>query len=147
MRLKERLASLRGTLHFSVWRGGEEVERYEQHNLIVDAGRKKLAEVIAGLSPGRIASVGVGTGAAAASVLDTKLTDQLLIPITKASIDGLTARFEFEIGKDVANGMNIKEFGLFFGDGTMFSHRVREGGNDLVKADDIIITGFWEVDF
>ncbi|WP_029542864.1 hypothetical protein [Selenomonas sp. AB3002] len=44
-----------------------------------------------------------------------------------------------------ANGLAIREFGLFFGDGTLFSRRVRK--STIGKEDDIQITGYWEIYF
>ena len=52
-------------------------------------------------------------------------------------------KFNFTIGTNVANGMAIREFGLFFADGTIFSRRVRASA--IGKESDIEITGYWEI--
>lgn len=99
-----------------------------------------------------IAYVGVGSSGGAEKDTGTELTDQQLFPITKTSVDGRDARFDFVIGTDDANGIPIREFGLFCEDGTMFSHRIRRrkdtGAASVIdKQDDISIEGYWIIHF
>ena len=83
---------------------------------------------------------------------DTELAEQQLFELTETSVDGRDAKFEFVIGEDEANGLDIREFGLFCADGTMFSHRVRRneetGKVSVIGKDvDIELRGYWILHF
>lgn len=135
----------RGDFHLAVYKGGEIIGRVDDHNLVVDAGRIRLAELAAGKSGSCITKIGVGSGSTAEAADDTELEEQQLFPLTSASVDGRDARFDFLIDNTQANGLKIHEFGLFCADGTMFSHRVRTGL--IEKEDDIQIKGYWILHF
>lgn len=135
----------RGDFHLAVYKGGEIIDRVDDHNLVVDAGRIRLAELAAGKSGSCITKIGVGSGSATEAADDTELEGQQLFPLTSASVDGRDARFDFLIDNTQANGLKIHEFGLFCADGTMFSHRVRTGL--IEKEDDIQIKGYWILHF
>lgn len=134
-----------GVVHLAVYRNGKLEFEETDHNLIVTTGREKLARLIGGGYGGRITHVGVGSGSAAAIDTDTGLTDAVLVPVQSTSYAGTKARFDFVIGNGDANGLLIRELGLFFGDGVMFSRRVRK--SVIGKEDDISITGYWEIYF
>ena len=74
---------------------------------------------------------------------DTGLTNGVLVDIESVDYEGTSVKFNFCVGTGQANGLNVREFGLFFADGTMFSHRVRQ--SVIGKESDIEITGFWEI--
>ena len=93
----------------------------------------------------RITKVGVGSGSAPASDTDTGLTDTFLIPIQSTEYAGTKVRFNFTLGNADANGLLIRELGLFFADDVMFSRRVRK--SIIGKEDDISIAGYWEIYF
>lgn len=135
----------RGDFHLAVYKGGEIIDRVDDHNLVVDAGRIRLAELAAGKSGSCITKIGVGSGSATEAADDTELEGQQLFPLTSATVDGRDARFDFLIDNSQANGLKIHEFGLFCADGTMFSHRVRTGL--IGKEDDIQIKGYWILHF
>ena len=135
----------RGDFHLAVYKGGEIIGRIDDHNLVVDAGRIRLAELAAGKSSACITKIGVGSGSTAEAADDTELDGQQLFPLTSATVDGRDARFDFLIDNSQANGLKIHEFGLFCADGTMFSHRVRTGL--IEKEDDIQIKGYWILHF
>lgn len=135
----------RGDFHLAVYKGGEIIDRVDDHNLVVDAGRIRLAELAAGKSGSCITKIGVGSGSTAEAADDTELEGQQLFPLTSATVDGRDARFDFLIDNSQANGLKIHEFGLFCADGTMFSHRVRTGL--IEKEDDIQIKGYWILHF
>lgn len=135
----------RGDFHLAVYKGGEIISRIDDHNLVVDAGRIRLAELAAGKSSACITKIGVGSGSTAEAADDTELEGQQLFPLTSATVDGRDARFDFLIDNSQANGLKIHEFGLFCADGTMFSHRVRTGL--IEKEDDIQIKGYWILHF
>ena len=137
--------SCRGDFHLVVYKDGKIIDRIDDHNLVVDAGRIRLAELAAGKSGSCIARIGVGSGSAQEAATDTELVEQQLFPLASASVDGRDARFDFLIDNSQANGLKIHEFGLFCADGTMFSHRVRTGL--IEKEDDIQIKGYWILHF
>lgn len=135
----------KGDFHLAVYKGGKIIDRIDDHNLVVDAGRIRLAELAAGKSGSCITKIGVGSGSVQETATDTELVEQQLFPLTSASVDGRDARFDFLIDNSQANGLKIHEFGLFCADGTMFSHRVRTGL--IEKEDDIQIKGYWILHF
>ena len=135
----------RGDFHLAVYKDGEIIDHIDDHNLVVDAGRIRLAELAAGKSSACITKIGVGSGSTAEAADDTELEGQQLFPLTSATVDGRDARFDFLIDNSQANGLKIHEFGLFCADGTMFSHRVRTGL--IEKEDDIQIEGYWILHF
>ena len=143
MQEKEQLNSMRGSVELKIYRNGvlEEIER--EHNLIVTAGRSKLAKMLGGGYAGGINRVGVGTGSTPAADTDTGLTSPVYIPVKSVEYSTAKVRFNFVIGTSDANGVNIRELGLFFADNTMFSRRVRK--SVIGKEADLQITGYWEI--
>lgn len=143
MQEKEQLYSMRGSVELKIYRNGvlEEIER--EHNLIVTAGRSKLAKLLGGGYAGGINRVGVGTGSTPAADTDTGLTSPVYIPVKSVEYSTAKVRFNFVIGTSDANGVNIRELGLFFADNTMFSRRVRK--SVIGKEADLQITGYWEI--
>ena len=135
----------KGEFSITIYRDGKPIKTISDHNLVVERGRVRLAELAAGKSTAYITQIGVGEGATTEADDDTELTNQALFPIDKASVDGRDARFDFTIDNTQGNGLKIHEFGLFCADGAMFSHRVRKGV--IEKADDIQIRGCWIIHF
>ena len=125
------------------------VDKIDDHNLVVDMGRKRLAELAVGkvgsYSESYITHIGVGSGNAAESVNDTALVDQQLFPLTSIEVNGRDVQCNFFIASNEAVGLSIHELGLFCADGTMFSHRVRQG--IIEKYEDIEIRGYWILHF
>ena len=143
MQEKEQLNSMRGSVELKIYRNGvlEEIER--EHNLIVTAGSSKLAKLLGGGYAGGINRVGVGTGSTPAADTDKGLTSPVYIPVKSVEYSTAKVRFNFVIGTSDANGVNIRELGLFFADNTMFSRRVRK--SVIGKEADLQITGYWEI--
>lgn len=142
----------KGEFHIEVRRKGQIVDEWSDHNLVVETGRTRLANLAAGLSDKCITQIGVGTGKDVEDEADTELQDQQLFPLTNTSVDGRDAKFEFVIGAEDANGLAITEFGLFCADDTMFSHRVRRDEDTMKvgvidKMEDIEIHGYWILHF
>lgn len=135
----------KGEFHLSIYRNGALEKEIDDHNLVVDSGRVRLAELAAGKSTAYITQIGIGSGSTPEAAEDTQLAEQQLYPLTDASVDGRDARFDFLIDNSQANGLAIHEFGLFCSDGVMFSHRVRDGV--IEKAADIQIKGYWILHF
>ena len=143
--IKSDVPSMNGRLHLTVRKNGKVIEHWEDHNLIVDGARQLMAKMAAGIVSTSITDLGVGSGNTPETVDDTALKNGVLIPIKTRTVNDKQARFDFFIGTDQANGINIREFGLFAANGTMFAHRVRD--RSLEKADDLTIEGYWEINF
>lgn len=143
MKERDRLDHMRGAVVLKIYRNGILEEEDSDHNLIVTAGRSKLAKLLGGGYTGAINRVGVGTGSTPAADGDKGLTNAVYIPISSTEYGEAKVRFNFVIGSSDANGMDIAELGLFFADGTIFSRRVRK--SVIGKEDDLQITGYWEI--
>ena len=136
--------AMRGHVHLEVRKNGQLVDIDDDHNIIVTGGRAMLAGILGGRDAGKyITQIGVGTNADAATESDTNLAGRVLIAVSGAEYDSSKVRFNFTIGADQANGLVIRELGLFFSDGTMFSRRVRKSA--IGKEDDIEINGYWDI--
>ena len=148
MQIVDRMRPLQGELHLKVYKQGNIIAKYDSHNLVVNAGTIRVAELIAGVSTTSITHIGVGSGQADEDLSDTKMENQVLIPLIGRSANGGTAQFDFLIDHGDANGINISEFGLFFEDGVMFSHRLRKDDETgeigvIKKMSDMFIRGYW----
>lgn len=141
--IKDQMHEMRGNVHLCIRKNGMVISEEDDHNLIVTEGRAKLARLIGGGYTGHISQVGVGEGMEAASESDTDLTNGVKVDIESVTYSGTSVRFNFCIGTGQANGLAVREFGLFFADGTIFSRRVRQ--SVIGKESDIEITGYWEI--
>ena len=135
----------KGEFHIDVFKDGRCVDSYGDHNLVVESGRIRLAELAAGKSSAYITQIGIGEGSTTEKDTDTALENQMLFPLNDASVTDRDARCDFSIDNTQGNGLKIHEFGLFCADGTMFSHRVRKGV--IEKENDITIKGYWILHF
>ncbi len=149
MRFEDNTKPITGEFHINIYRRGKAIDKIEGHNLVVDVGRKRLAQLAAGkvsnYSESYITHIGVGSGSTAEDIGDTELEGQQLFPLTSVEVNGRDVQCNFYIASDEAVGLSIREFGLFCSDGTMFSHRVRQGV--IEKLEDIEIRGYWILHF
>lgn len=146
MQLTDTVNSCKGRLHLEIYKAGRLVETDDGDNLVIDMGRSILAGLIGGKDTGKyITHIGVGSNAVNPDYGDTGLSQQYLIQVDSATYDGKNVRFDFVIGNGDANGLAIREYGLFFNDGRLFSRRVRQ--STIGKESDIEIKGYWEIRF
>ena len=149
MKFEDNTRPVTGEIHCKVYKCGKIVDEINDHNLVVDVGRKRLAELAAGkvnsYTDSYITHIGLGSGNITESVSDTELTDQQLFPLTSVEVNGRDVKCNFFIANNEAVGLSIHELGLFCSDGTMFSHRVREGV--IEKFEDIELRGYWILHF
>lgn len=119
-----------------------------EKNLVVNNGRANTCLLLGGDPLGSVLSnIGVGTSNTAASVSDTGLTGAF----TKALNTGGTVnvygttfvKVGFKIDASEANGMTIREMGLFDGLGGLFSRRVLS--TVIVKTSSFGLTGTWQI--
>lgn len=141
-----------GDINLKLYRKGKLIDEIKDHNLVVDTGRRRLAELIAGKTNFIINQIGFGSSNNSESADDTGLENQMLFPLRPIEQDGVTSKVEgldaifyFVLYENEAVGFDIREFGLFCEDGSMFSHRVRNGS--IYKDSDIEIRGSWTLHF
>ena len=156
MRFEDSTKNVTGEIHLEVYQKNKLVKKIDEHNLVVDAGRRRLAELAAGkvgsYSESYITHIGLGSGSEIEKVGDTKLENQQLFPLTSVELNGRDVKCNFFIADNEANGLSIRELGLFCSDGTMFSHRVRRDESTgevgvIEKFSDIELKGFWILHF
>ena len=156
MRFEDSTKNVTGEIHLEVYQKNKLVKKIDDHNLVVDAGRKRLAELAAGkvgsYSESYITHIGLGSGSEIEKVGDTELENQQLFPLTSVELNGRDVKCNFFIADNEANGLSIRELGLFCSDGTMFSHRVRRDESTgevgvIEKFSDIELKGFWILHF
>ena len=149
MIFNDTVQAVRGEIYLEVCRNKKIIETFDDHNLVVDVGRKRLAALAAGKVESYVNSyisqIGLGSGNTVETVNDTELENQQLFPLTSIEVDGRDVKCNFFIANDEAVGLTIHELGLFCADGTMFSHRVRQGV--IEKYEDIEIRGYWILHF
>ena len=125
MRFEDSTRNVTGEIHLEVYQKNKLVKKIDEHNLVVDAGRRRLAELAAGkvgsYSESYITHIGLGSGSEIEKVGDTKLENQQLFPLTSVELNGRDVKCNFFIADNEANGLSIRELGLFCSDGTMFS--------------------------
>ncbi len=163
MQIFEEGCSCGGQLFFTVRHLGKVLEEYREKNMIMTAGRVAIAKLFAGQSGMAGTHVGVGTSGEAPAPDQEGLENVFLVSASAGFARGEAegdiirwvaseeptpnVKFDFLIGTEDANGMAIREFGLFCGDGTMFSRRVRTNGKAIDKDGDIEIEGYWIIRF
>lgn len=127
-------------------KNGEIVSQFTDKNMIVNAAKTMLAQLIAGDGAGKsITHIGFGTGSAAATPSDTNLTNAFWRPLSSHSYPKAgQVQFNFILATTEANGKQIREFGLRTSDGVLFSRKVR---GTIEKNDDISLEGSWTITF
>ena len=153
-----------GQLFYAVRRNGVVVETFSEKNMIMTNGRIAIARLFAGGIGGEGAFVGVGSSNEPPAPDQEGLTDEVKVPIASVAfanaevVNGVVTwpesveptpnvRFNFLFGTGDANGLSIREFGLFTEDGTMFARRIRTGNGAIAKDSDIEVEGYWIIRF
>lgn len=134
---------MKGILRITVRKGGEVVEEWEDHNLIVNGARNQAARLFAGDGENRtIAKIAFGTSGTTPAVTDTEITGAYTKAVTGFSFPDVgQIQTNWELGTSENNGMAIMEFGLLSADGTLLCRKVRE--KPIYKEADISIEGHW----
>jgi hypothetical protein len=161
----EKTREIRGELAYVVRSAsGAVVENVRDPNMIMTLGRMAVARLFAGDFTCAAFGVGVGEGATDPSAEQTELTNPFIKSATRVGFtsseetDGViawnpsdepttNARLDFVFDTEDANGMSIREFGLYCADGTLFARRVRGNGRAIEKDDDLVIEGYWIIRF
>lgn len=137
--------NVKGSLELEIFYKEKPMKRICENNLIVDLGKELLAKLLGGFSIEKIAFVGVGTNGTKAEGDNGSLAGQVLIPVMQANVSGSSVVFRFNIDETTANGIEIREFGLFGSEGTMFARRISETA--LAKDPEMRIEGNWTIQF
>lgn len=138
-------SAIKGCIRYVVYRKGVPIETVEDHNLVVNGGRTRLAQLISGAETRYVTKIGFGEGQDNPALTDNTLTNMQTIDITSSAIDGQSVTFNWYLDADHCNGMNIREFGLLTSDNILVTHQQR--GRVLGKADDITIEGQYILSF
>lgn len=136
--------TLRGDLELWLYRHDRLTDYLPGQNLIVNASRVMLANLIAGDGNGDyITDVGVGLDGTSPTPNDTGLTAPYWQKLASHTFPqpGQVA-FEFVLPKSAANGMAIREFGLRTHDGQLFARKTR---GVIEKDSDMSIKGTWTI--
>lgn len=143
--LREDRVTARGVFLLRVFKNGDLVETYEDHNLIVDLGRTNLAELLGGDSVLVIEKIAVGTNGADPVLSDTAITGVFSKAVTATTYPAVgTVQFDWSIETSEANGMTIREFGLLLSDDSLFSRKNRA---PIVKDNTFRLEGVWKIIF
>lgn len=136
-----------GVIEYVIYRHGKPIEGVKAENLVVDGGRNMLAKLISGAPDAEpVKYIGFGTGTKFEEPEDSTLENLLLIEFDNVYIhDGANVVFEWTLGTDRGNGMDITEFGLFTASGVMITHQVR--GKIIAKDDDMMLKGRYYLHF
>ena len=147
MHIRDHSPAYKGIFSLCVYRRGRLIERFEDRNLIVDAGRAIQAQLLGGDVDGRsIASIAFGTNGTPAAPENAAIANAFVKAITGHSYPSpSTVAFDFALGADEANGLEIVEFGLLTGNGTLYARKVRQGA--ITKEPDLTLTGTWQILF
>ena len=142
---KEHFGAVKGSIIYTVFKNGTPIEHVEDHNLVVNGGRTRLAELISGKDNRFITKIGFGTALNQPDLADSSLENLRTINISSAAVEGSSVTFNWFLDADHCNGMNISEFGLFTSDSVMVTHQQR--GRIIGKEADITIEGKYILTF
>ncbi len=138
---------LRGNFLIRVFKNGKLINKYSDHNMIVNLAKESLSKLVAGEGSNKqITKIALGTDGS----IPTPSDEIIKNPYVK-NIDGFSyptsgqVKFNWSIASSEANGMSILEFGLMSEDGTLFARKIRNEA--LAKENDISIEGEWTIVF
>lgn len=135
-----------GTFEMWVREGGAVIEHVHEPNLVVGGIREVIARLLGGTSAKAITHLGVGTNGTPPVVGDAVLANAVLVTISGVTYPQAGhVRFAWQVGTGVANGLQIREFGLLNPDGTLVARKVRSAAID--KTNQISIEGQWTLHF
>lgn len=144
MKIQDPIKHPRGYLHLIAYdTQGRELWRDNGHNLIVGSGYEALANCFTGNADAAVSHIEVGTRGDIPIPADAEITNPVRINATITS-KGEGFRLDFTIGYAMANGMQIREFGIITKDGRLFSRKVRAA---IEKTEAMTIAGQWDIDF
>jgi len=144
--IKEHPLKLTGRLHIKVTdvETGEVVQDIKVPNLVVTAGKELLANILAGRSP-IPTKMSIGTDSTAADVAQTELLAPVFTDdMTQAEPDGTSIIYYFFVDSITANGVALREAGIFNSEGTMLA---RTTFPSVTKTVGTALTISWTITF
>lgn len=130
----------RGEFQARAYRRGRLFWELTEPNLVVDLADVALPKLVSGAIT--IADIGVGTDATAPAAGDTGLTDAVLRSLSSVSYPAAgKVAWSWRILASEANGLAIREFGLFDSTGALFARKTTAAAID--KDADVTISGTW----
>ncbi len=160
----------RGLFKMTQRRNGRIIERYEDHNLIVNNAKLLMAHLIGGDTTGKsITNIAFGTNGTAPTPDDSMNTHPFSKAVSGVTYPGFLSeevnwgpvlglpsdlitewtgyqvQFDWVLLTSEDNGHAICEFGLLSGNQTLFARKTRN--NPIHKAPDISIEGSWIITF
>lgn len=147
MNLKDTL-SIKGQVQIRLIENGKLIRTIDVQNLVVTAGKLSMAKLLCGSSVTIVDGIGVGTSSAVPDLSDTALTGLVL-----KAIDGFTSpssnfvEFEWSFDYTEANGITIRELGLYTdesGTPVLFS---RIAIDPVAKTSALRLEGTWKILF
>lgn len=126
-------------------RAGNTIQHAVERNLIVNGGYNAVARLLGGDVTGRsINRIAFGDNGTAPAEDNTSLTNPVFKTVAPSYPSTGEVAFAWELDYSEANGKNIREFGLFCVNNTMFSRKAR---SVIQKTADIRLEGTWRVLF
>lgn len=136
-----------GLFHLEIFRRGELIEVFEEKNLIVVGSKITHARLLGGDVANRsIGKIGFGSSGTAPANGNTVLTNPFVKAIASVAYPADNqAQFNFSLGVNEANGLQIMEFGLITVGNLLYARKVRSAA--LPKDTDISLAGSWTISF
>lgn len=124
---------------------GQIVDVFENNNLVVNGGRSAVADMIGTGSDLKITRIGFGTGGENPALTDSDLTSKFIKAVSGRSFpEPGSVVFSFSLGESEANGLAIREMGLFTAGNILFARKNRDVIN---KTSDLRFDGTWKIKF
>lgn len=123
---------------------GNIIDRYEGKNLVVNTGLLNVCRLLGGdASAHALTTIKVGTSATPPAMTDTSITGAFSKAIDSVAYVGNNiVQFIYSIDGTEANGITIREAGLFNSAGVMFARKQRD---PILKTSAIALQGVWEI--
>lgn len=140
----DRARILTGSVNIQVWENGFMTSMEEEHNLVITVGKTNMTKLLGGAGGFAITQIAVGEDGTPPVVGNTTLTNMFkkaLIGVTYP--DAQSAMFSFEILNAEANGLTIREFGLFDSNNVLFARKDR--ATPIIKTSAIRLVGTWKI--
>lgn len=124
---------------------GKVVDVFENNNLVVNGGRSAVASMIGDGTNLKITQIAFGTGSDNPNLNDSDLTGKFVKAISgKSYPEPGSVVFSFTLNENEANGMSIREMGLFTAENVLFARKNRDVIN---KTADLRFDGTWKIKF
>ena len=145
--MNKEFLSVKGSVFLQIWNAkGELIEEVTQDNLVVNIGKQCVATLLGSADPDkRVTIIGFGTSGVTAAGADVDLGANVFSKaLDGVTYSGTSAVFQYSLEYSEGNGNNIREFGLYTDDSTLFARITR---NAINKTSDIRLTGTWTITF